>query len=48
MNDAKVDGDETATAIAAAKDNPNVQVIFVPGADPLTKAAIAAATQVRK
>jgi hypothetical protein len=47
MDAAKTDGDEVAAAIAAAKDNSNVQVIFVPGSDPLTKAAVAAASQIR-
>ncbi len=46
MDEAKTSGDEVAAAIAAAADNPNIKVIFVPGADPLTRAAVAAATQI--
>lgn len=46
MDEAKKPGDEVAAAIAAAQDNPNIKVVFVPGADPLTRAAVAAATQI--
>lgn len=46
MDDAKTPGDEVAAAVAAAKDNPNVRVVFVPGADSLTKAAVAGASQI--
>lgn len=47
MDKAKTPGDEVAAAIAASADNPNVKVVFVPGADPLTRAAVAAATQIK-
>ena len=41
-------GFQEAMAIAAAQDNPNIQVIFVPGADSLTRAAVAGANQIGK
>lgn len=46
MDAAKTPGDETSVAIVAAKDNPNIRVIFVPGADPFTRAVVAAATTI--
>lgn len=38
---------ELAALIAAAQDNPNIKIVMIPGADPLTRAAVAAATQIR-
>jgi len=39
-------GYEMATIIAAAQDNKGVKIVYSPGADSLTRAAIAGASQI--